>query len=95
MPKSPIMLGQRHPRYLLALVALLFTAYWFFFSGPPPAVTYTHNSDLKQRLEREERKYLDMIPQRHALIQKFGPTPSQLVMYVLPVSPHATSHLVA
>ena len=82
MPKSPFLLGQRHPRYTLALLALLLGAYWFFSSGEPPRVTYTLNSDLKRRLDREERKYLDMLPQRQALITKFGPTPSQLVMSV-------------
>ena len=82
MPKSFVMLGQRHPRYTIALALLVLGAYWFFFNDPPPPVTYKLNSDLKLRLDREERKYREMLPQRQALISKFGPTPSQLVMSV-------------
>ena len=59
MPKSFVMLGQRHPRYTIALALLVLGAYWFFFNDPPPPVTYKLNSDLKLRLDREERKYRD------------------------------------
>ena len=87
MVKSPFLLGQRHPRYTFALVALLVCAYWFFFTAPPPPrpVVYKHNHELKARLDREERKYRDMLPQRQELITKYGPTPSQVAMYVASV----------
>ena len=84
MAKSPLLLGQRHPRYTVALVAFFLCAYWFLSKSPPPPrpVKYTPNHDLKARLEREERKYRAMLPQRQALITRFGPTPADVVMYV-------------
>ncbi|KAI0328831.1 hypothetical protein GY45DRAFT_1325827 [Cubamyces sp. BRFM 1775] len=83
MVKSPFSLGQRHPRYTLALVALLLCAYWFFFTAPPPPrpVVYKHNHELQARLDREERKYREMLPQRQELITKYGPAPSQVAMF--------------
>lgn len=84
MAKSPLLLGQRHPRYSLTFFAFVLCAWWFLShrSPPPRPVFYTHNDDLKGRLEREERKYRAMLPERQALIKKFGPTPAQVVMYV-------------
>lgn len=83
MLKLPL-LGQRHPRYTIALAGLVLCAYWFLSSSAPPLrpVRYNANHDLKARIEREERKYRDMLPQRHDLITRFGPTPAQVVMYV-------------
>ncbi|PIL26341.1 hypothetical protein GSI_12097 [Ganoderma sinense ZZ0214-1] len=82
MLKLPL-LGQRHPRYTIALAGLVLCAYWFLSSSAPPLrpVHYNANHELKARLEREERKYRDMVPQRHDLITKFGPTPAQVVMF--------------
>ena len=75
---------QRHPRYTLALAAFILCAYWFLSSPTPRprAVAYNANNELKARLEREERKYRAMLPQRQELITRFGPTPAQVVMYV-------------
>ncbi|KAI0365832.1 hypothetical protein BV20DRAFT_1027306 [Pilatotrama ljubarskyi] len=83
MAKSPLLLGQRHPRYTIAFVALVLCTYWFLYSSPPTplAVNYKHNSELKARLDREERKYRSMLPQRQELITKYGPTPAQVVMF--------------
>ncbi|KAI1783482.1 methyltransferase domain-containing protein [Ganoderma leucocontextum] len=83
MLKFPLPLGTRHPRYTIALAAFVLCAYWFF-SSPTPLprpVQYNASHDLHARLEREERKYRDMIPQRHDLITRFGPTPAQVVMF--------------
>ncbi|KAI0753831.1 methyltransferase domain-containing protein [Fomes fomentarius] len=89
MAKSPLLLGQRHPRYSLTLFAFVLCAWWFLSNRPPPPrpVFYTHNNDLKGRLEREERKYRAMLPERLALIKKFGPTPAQVVMFPPNVEP--------
>lgn len=89
MAKSPLFFGQRHPRYTLALAVLVIGAYWLFFSShsPPTPVVYKNNNELQTRLDREERKYRAMLPQRQELISKFGPTPAQLVMYVARVRP--------
>ncbi|KAI0632581.1 methyltransferase domain-containing protein [Trametes polyzona] len=83
MAKSPILIGQRHPRYTLAFAAFVLCAYWLFFrsSHTPLPVVYKHNHELKARLEREERKYRAMLPQRQDLITKFGPTPAQVSMF--------------
>ncbi|RPD69142.1 hypothetical protein L226DRAFT_539990 [Lentinus tigrinus ALCF2SS1-7] len=81
---TPLSLGQRHPRCTFALAAFILCTY-SFLSSPTPhprAVAYKANHDLKARLEREERKYRDMLPQRQGLITRFGPTPAQVVMYV-------------
>ncbi|KAI1783589.1 methyltransferase domain-containing protein [Ganoderma leucocontextum] len=83
MLKFPLPLGTRHPRYTIALAAFVLCAYWFL-SSPTPLprpVQYNASHDLHARLEREERKYRDMIPQRHDLITRFGPTPAQVVMF--------------
>ncbi|KAI0692120.1 methyltransferase domain-containing protein [Cerioporus squamosus] len=82
MAKSALSL-QRHPRYTIALAAFILCAYWFLSSPTPRprAVAYRANNDLKARLEREERKYRAMLPQRQDLITRFGPTPAQVVMF--------------
>ncbi|KAI0776552.1 methyltransferase domain-containing protein [Trametes elegans] len=83
MAKSPLLLGQRHPRYAFTLVALVFCTYWFLLRSPPPPlpVNYKQSSELKARLDREERKYRSMLPERRELITKYGPTPAQLIMF--------------
>ena len=85
MAKSPFLLTlQRHPRYTLALAAFVLCAYWFL-STPAPLprpVRYNANNELQARLEREERKYRAMLPQRQELITRYGPTPAQVVMFV-------------
>ncbi|OSC98333.1 hypothetical protein PYCCODRAFT_1461394 [Trametes coccinea BRFM310] len=83
MAKSPLSLGQRHPRYTIAFLALFLCAYWYFSTAPlpPRPVLYKHNDELKTRLDREERKYRHMLSQRQELITKYGPTPAQVTMF--------------
>ncbi|TBU51741.1 methyltransferase domain-containing protein [Dichomitus squalens] len=84
MAKSPFVLTvQRHPRYTLALAAFVLCAYWFLSTPtlPPSPVRYNANNELQARLEREERKYRAMLPQRQELITRYGPTPAQVVMF--------------
>ncbi|KAI0640851.1 methyltransferase domain-containing protein [Trametes meyenii] len=83
MIKSPFLLGQRHPRYTFAFVALVVCGYFFFVTAPPRphAIVYKHSNELQARLDREERKYRTMLPQRHELVTKYGPSPSQVVMF--------------
>ncbi|KAI0820548.1 methyltransferase domain-containing protein [Trametes gibbosa] len=82
MAKSPLLLAQRHPRYTVAFAALFICVYWVLSSAPPSLpVVYLNNRDLKARLDREERKYRAMLPQRQDLITKYGPTPAQVVMF--------------
>ncbi|KAI0742234.1 methyltransferase domain-containing protein [Daedaleopsis nitida] len=79
MPKFTL---QRHPRYAIGLLALVFCGYWFLTRSPlRRSVTYQLSHDLQLRLDREERKYRAMLPQRQELIQRFGPTPAQLAMF--------------
>ncbi|KAH9926656.1 methyltransferase domain-containing protein [Epithele typhae] len=80
--KTPFTWAQRHPRLLLAVLSFGLCAYWFFLAHKPPRpVVYTRNPELKTRLGREEDKYRAMLPQRQALITKYGPTPAHLVMF--------------
>jgi hypothetical protein len=78
---------QRHPRYFL-LVALVLTATFLIlnpYQPPPPTdsyAAYIRDSTLPARIERAERVYQKVIADRKELIQKYGPTSRDIVMYV-------------
>lgn len=76
---------QRHPRYFL-LVALVLTATFLLLNPYQPPSTdsyaaYIRDSTLPARIERAERVYQKVIADRKDLIQKFGPTSRDIVMF--------------
>jgi hypothetical protein len=78
---------QRHPLLSAVLGVALFTTFLLFnpFSaGPtPPLVSYVYpDADLPQRLQRAHAIYDRMLGQRKGMIDKFGPDPKDIAMYV-------------
>jgi len=78
---------QRHPRYFF-LVALVLSATFFLLSpyesplSTDSYAAYIRDSTLSARLERAEAVYQKVIAGRKDLIQKFGQTSRDIVMYV-------------
>ena len=81
MAKAP------HLRHTLALVAILLTTlYLLFLIRPqlPPSENYTMlDNSLASRVQRAHHIYDKRITQRPKLIQKFGPEPSNISLYVV------------
>ncbi|EMD32703.1 hypothetical protein CERSUDRAFT_87731 [Gelatoporia subvermispora B] len=86
----PLTVFQRHPRYALALAAVVLTAFWYlspYEAAPslyhPPLDTtgLPRDPDLRNRIARSERIYQRTIEQRQELIKKWGPTPTDIVMF--------------
>lgn len=73
----------RHPRYFLTIVLLMVTTiYVLSLSYPtlPPVIVSWGASDLADRVEKAERIYDKVLHDRQGLIQKFGPTPNDVLM---------------
>ncbi|KAG2139810.1 methyltransferase domain-containing protein [Suillus bovinus] len=77
---------QRHPRYFL-LVALVLTSTFILLSpyGSPLSTdsyaAYIRDNTLPARLERAERVYQKVIAGRKNLIQRYGPSSRDIVMF--------------
>lgn len=78
----------RHPKYVLSVILILVTTFYFLspyqtsqplVTTPPTAMKYG-DSDLPARMERADRQYNKVLHDRQGLIRKFGPTPSDVVM---------------
>ena len=86
----PLSLCQRHPRYALFISGLIFIAFFLLSSNSDYSLHPTSRTSglppdpsLPGRVARAEEIYKDMLDQRQELIRKFGPTPAQVVMYVV------------
>ncbi|OCH89385.1 hypothetical protein OBBRIDRAFT_794339 [Obba rivulosa] len=86
----PLTAFQRHPRYALAFAAIVLTSFWYLSSYEPgPSLYRGHvdtaglprDPDIYNRVARSERIYQRSVEQRHELIKKWGPSPSQIVMF--------------
>lgn len=83
----PLSLCQRHPRYALSLFAIIATTFVLLsprdaFRALPSAVPYVAPSpELPARIARAEANYEHMLDQRQEMIKKYGPSPSQVVMF--------------
>ncbi|KAL6308922.1 methyltransferase domain-containing protein [Sparassis latifolia] len=81
------MVFRRHPRYAVTLLALIVTTFVFlsphdaFHSVPAPVSYVVPAPDLPARILRSENSYQRMLDQRQDMIKKFGPSPSQVVMF--------------
>ncbi|KAH9921614.1 methyltransferase domain-containing protein [Fomitopsis serialis] len=84
----PLTVCQRHPRYAVFLVVLLFGS--FLLLSPSDtfspnryryARTATLDHTLPARMERAEEMYGRTLDRRQSMIKKFGPNPSQVVMF--------------
>lgn len=80
---------QRHPRYVL-LLAFLLVGSFLYLNAPYASLEYTAQTagfpgdpTLPSRVERAEKTYQKVLEKRQALIKKHGPSPSQVMMYVL------------
>ena len=78
---------QRHPLYsVLVVVAILTTVYLlvpYDGAGPGPRGRVpTRSADLESRVRQSTDIYDKALEDRKGLIQKFGPTPSDIALYV-------------
>lgn len=91
MPPS---VWSRHPRYIV-LVGLIVCATFYLLttdvsSFPPPPYTSSSNvyevtlkdQGLPGRVARADKIYNKFLGDRQGLIQKFGPSPEDIMMYV-------------
>lgn len=77
----------RHPRYALLLFAVLATT--FYLLAPPPFPPPPHHlrgphivdNTLPARLARADAIYEETLRDRKGLIEKFGPTPKDVMMF--------------
>ncbi|PCH42835.1 hypothetical protein WOLCODRAFT_102669 [Wolfiporia cocos MD-104 SS10] len=86
---SPLTVCQRHPRYAVLLAALLFAT--VFLLSPDDAIArhFSHRTssaifdprDTTARVARAEIAYERTLERRQDMIKKFGPSPSQVVMF--------------
>lgn len=85
------LVSPRNSRYLVVIVIFLVLTFFYFHqhdlppseSFSPPLSGRPSHSDLPGRIANSERKYQKVLEQRQGLIRKHGPSPSQVVMYVL------------
>lgn len=80
-------LANRHPRFTISLLVLVFLSALFFFNagGDTDYVHFSSSSSLGQVLRDEERRYHGMLKGRKDLIRKWGPSPDKVVAF--PVKP--------
>lgn len=89
----PLTVCQRHPRYVLVLLVLLFGSFLLL----SPSQTFTPyratnapkavlDHTLSARIAHSEEIYGRTLDRRQAMIKKFGPEASQVIMCVLPFS---------
>jgi len=81
-------LANRHPRFTISLIILVFLSILFFFNADSDSTPYVHfksSSSLTQELWDEERRYHDMLKGRKDLIRTWGPSPDKVVAF--PVKP--------
>ena len=86
-----IHLLQRHPKYVV-LLAVLVVGSFLYLNAPYPTHDYTAtvvgfpgDPSLPSRVERAERSYKKVLEKRQDLIKKHGPSPSQVVLYVVQI----------
>ncbi|KAH9942863.1 methyltransferase domain-containing protein [Amylocystis lapponica] len=85
----PISLCQRHPRYAVILFAFVLTTFVLLSpteefaasSAPSYAPRVPPAPQLPARIARAERRYQRMLNQRHDMIKKYGPSPTQVSMF--------------
>ena len=79
----------RHPRYLFTIVLFILTTIYVlslsYHSTPLPATVAWGASGLADRMERAELIYNKVLLDRQGLIHKFGPTPNDVLMWVIPL----------
>ncbi|KAH9837615.1 methyltransferase domain-containing protein [Rhodofomes roseus] len=84
----PLTVCQRHPRYAIFLVVLLFGSFLLLSPSDTFSPNRYHQSrvtardhTLPARIEHAEEMYGRTLDRRQAMIKKFGPNPSQVVMF--------------
>ena len=79
---------QRYPRYILLILFVLVGSFLFFQGAFTPHVHSASfvglpgDPHLPARVQRAERAYQKVLEKRQELIQKHGPSPSSIMMYV-------------
>ena len=79
---------QRHPRYILLLIVILVGSFLFFQGTLTPHVHSTSvvglpgDPSLPARVQRAGKAYQRVLEKRQKLIEKYGPSPSSIVMCV-------------
>jgi hypothetical protein len=78
---------QRHPRYFISVAMVILTTIYLLNPYQSPLRTDLYeisirDSELPARLERAERVYSKVVGERKEMIQKFGPTARDILMYV-------------
>jgi len=77
---------QRHPRYFIAVAMVILTTIYLLNPYQSPLRTDLYeisirDSELPARLERAERVYSKGVGDRREMIQKFGPTARDILMF--------------
>ncbi|KAH8831857.1 methyltransferase domain-containing protein [Flagelloscypha sp. PMI_526] len=81
---------QRHPRYSILLGLLLVATFYVLLPRGPPAhevEIFRVDGTVSNRIQRANRIYDRFLVQRAGLIQKFGPTPQDVMMFPPDVEP--------
>ena len=75
----------RHPRYsLLIFVTLITTLYLLFVPHEHPIQQFqVQDNTLETRVQRSHAIYDKLLVQRQGLLNKFGPNPKDIALYVL------------
>ncbi|CAE6433653.1 hypothetical protein ACGC1H_001492 [Rhizoctonia solani] len=76
----------RHPRYMIGMAAGLLCTVLLLASQShsPQGLNFMgrpHVMSVRQKLERQEDAYAQIVQDRHAFIRKVGPTPDKVVPY--------------